>query len=181
MRPTRDILYVAGRTVTDDTLHVYVVHLPSRFGGERYSRPFRKAAADVLCESIDSLTSVSPEAKILVAGDFNDGTDSPILQQILQHGLCDLTAKAEMPKDVHGSYRYQGQWETIDHILGSPSVYKKMERAVINAPQFLLEVEKVYGGFKPRRTYNGMRYQPGYSDHLPLVIRLNFEKIPNNE
>lgn len=176
MRPTRDILYVAGRTVKDDTLHIYVVHFPSRFGGERYSRPFRKAAADVLCESIDSLKSNSPEAKILVAGDFNDGTDSPVFQQILRHGLCDLTAKAAKPDDVHGSYRYQGQWETIDHILGSPSIYNYMERAFIHAPRFLLEEEKVYGGYKPRRTYNGMRYQPGYSDHLPLVICLNFEK-----
>ena len=51
-----------------------------------------------------------------------------------------------------------------------------MERAFIHAPRFLLEEEKVYGGYKPRRTYNGMRYQPGYSDHLPLVICLNFEK-----
>ena len=119
MRPTRDILYVAGRTVKDDTLHIYVVHLPSRYGGERYSRPFRKAAADVLCESIDSLRSVSPEANILVAGDFNDDTDSPVLNQILSHGLFDLTTRAEMSEDVCGSYRYQGQWETIDHILGS--------------------------------------------------------------
>ena len=37
--------------------------------------------------------------------------------------------------------------------------------------KFLLEDEKLYGGYRPRRTYNGMRYQPGYSDHLPLVVR----------
>ena len=147
MRPTRDILYVAGRTVKDDTLHIYVVHLPSRYGGERYSRPFRKAAADVLCESIDSLRSVF---------------------------LFDLTTRAEMSEDVRGSYRYQGQWETIDHILGSPSVCQKLERAFIHSPRFLLEEEKVYGGYKPRRTYNGMRYQPGYSDHLPLVARFRY-------
>ena len=174
MRPTRDILYVAGRTVKDDTLHIYVVHLPSRFGGERYSRPFRKVAADVLCESIDSLRSASPEANILVAGDFNDDTDSPVLNQILSHGLFDLTTRAEMSEDVRGSYRYQGQWETIDHILGSPSVCQKLERAFIHSPRFLLEEEKVYGGYKPRRTYNGMRYQPGYSDHLPLVARFRY-------
>ena len=33
----------------------------------------------------------------------------------------------------------------------------------------LLEEEKKYGGVRPRRTYNGFRYQPGYSDHLPVV------------
>jgi len=174
MRPTRDILHVEGLISSGDTLHVYVVHFPSRFGGERYSRPFRKAAADVLCESIDSLMSVSPEAKILVAGDFNDGPDGPILSEICQHGLMSLSAGADRPKDVHGTYRYQGQWECIDHILGSGAVKGRKKSARIHAPQFLLEEEEKYGGLKPRRTYNGMRYQPGYSDHLPLVVDLMF-------
>ena len=49
----------------------------------------------------------------------------------------------------------------------------KLESAVIHAPHFLLEEEKRYGGKKPFRTYNGMRYQPGYSDHLPLIVRLS--------
>jgi hypothetical protein len=48
-----------------------------------------------------------------------------------------------------------------------------LESAVIHAPQILLEEEKRYGGKKPFRTYNGMRYQPGYSDHLPLIVRLS--------
>ena len=41
MRPTRDILYVAGLAGEADTLHLFVVHAPSRMGGERASRPFR--------------------------------------------------------------------------------------------------------------------------------------------
>ena len=172
MRPTRDILYTCGQTVSGDTLHVFVVHMPSRFGGERYSRPFRQAAADRLCLSVDSIQAVTSEPKILIAGDFNDGDDSLILQQIEQHGIRNLTKEASAPKDIHGTYRYKGQWESIDHILGSPYIYNKVETAFIHAPQFLLEVEPLYGGFKPRRTYNGMRYQPGYSDHLPLVVKI---------
>lgn len=35
MRSTRDILYVSGQIITGDTLHVFVVHAPSRAGGER--------------------------------------------------------------------------------------------------------------------------------------------------
>ena len=172
MRPTRDILYTCGQTVSGDTLHVFVVHMPSRFGGERYSRPFRQAAADRLCLSVDSIQAVTSEPKILIAGDFNDGDDSLILQQIEQHGIRNLTKEASAPKDIHGTYRYKGQWESIDHILGSPYIYNKVETAFIHAPQFLLEVEPLYGGLKPRRTYNGMRYQPGYSDHLPLVVKI---------
>jgi hypothetical protein len=37
-----------------------------------------------------------------------------------------------------------------------------------------LEEDKKYGGVKPLRTYNGYRYQRGFSDHLPLVVRLRF-------
>lgn len=172
MRPTRDILYACGATITADTLHVFVVHMPSRYGGERYSRPFRKAVADRLCQSLDSIQRLSSDAQILIAGDFNDGPDSPVLQQICQHSIRNLTKEAKGQNGVRGTYRYKGEWESIDHILASPNIYNKVESARIHAPKFLLEDEKLYGGFRPRRTYNGMRYQPGYSDHLPLVVRL---------
>ena len=36
-RPTRDILYVQGSTMYDDTLHVLLHHAPSRMGGEAAS------------------------------------------------------------------------------------------------------------------------------------------------
>ena len=174
MRPTRDILYTCGQTVSGDTLHVFVVHFPSRFGGETYSRPFRQAAANRLCQSIDSIQAVTSEPKILIAGDFNDGDESLIIKQIEQHDILNLTKEASAPKDVQGTYRYKGQWESIDHILGSPYISNKVCAAFIHAPQFLLEEEKRYGGYRPRRTYNGPRYQPGYSDHLPLVVRFRW-------
>lgn len=174
MRPTRDILYVCGETISADTLHVFVVHAPSRYGGERYSRPFRKVVADCLCQSVDSIRNLSSDAKILIAGDFNDGADSPTLRQICQHDLRNLTKDVRGENGVRGSYRYQGEWECIDHVLGSTNIYDKVESARIHSPKFLLEDEKLYGGFRPRRTYNGMRYQPGYSDHLPLVVRIKW-------
>ena len=172
MRPTRDILYACGETVSGDTLHVFVVHLPSRYGGERYSRPFRKAVADRLCQSLDSIQSLTVDARILIAGDFNDGSYSPILQQICQHGIRNLTKEAKGQNGVRGTYRYQGEWESIDHILSSRAIYNKVDTVFIHSPKFLLEDEKLYDGYRPRRTYNGMRYQPGYSDHLPLVVKI---------
>ena len=176
MRPTRDILYACGEIVSGDTLHVFVVHFPSRYGGERYSRPFRQTVAERLCQSIDSIQIQIPDAHILIAGDFNDGPDSPVLHQICQHGLYNLTKDAKAQNGVRGTYRYQGEWESIDHILSTRAIYNKVESARIHSPLFLLEDEKLYGGYRPRRTYNGMRYQPGYSDHLPLVVRIRFGK-----
>lgn len=175
MRPTRDILYACGQIVSGDTLHVFVVHAPSRYGGERYSRPFRQAVAERLCQSIDSVRTLSPEAAILIAGDFNDEADGPALQQLANHGLCNITKDARGQNGVKGTYRYKGEWGSIDHIFGSPYIYNKVESVRIHSPKFLLEEEKIYGGYRPHRTYNGMRYQRGYSDHLPLVVRLRWE------
>ena len=172
MRPTRDILYVKGRILSGDTLHLFVVHAPSRYGGERYSRPFRQAVAERLCQTVDSIRAVSSDASVLVAGDFNDEADGPIATYIGQHGLVNLTKDARGPHGVKGTYRYKGQWGSIDHIFGSPYIYNKVDTTYIHAPKFLLEEEKTYGGVRPRLTYNGMRYQPGYSDHLPLVVQL---------
>ncbi|MBQ1669963.1 MAG: endonuclease [Prevotella sp.] len=173
MRPTRDILYVSGQVISGDTLHVFVVHFPSRFGGERYSRPFRKVVADRLCHSLDSIQRLNPDARILIAGDFNDSHDSPALKQIYSHNIQNLTKDARGLHGVKGTYRYQGEWDSIDHILSSHALYNKVDTAFVHSPLFLLEEEKLYGGYRPRRTYIGMRHQSGFSDHLPLVVRLN--------
>ena len=73
-----------------------------------------------------------------------------------------------------GTYRYHGVWQSIDHVFVSPVLLDHVEQAYINDLPFLLEEDKKYGGAKPLRTYNGMRYQKGFSDHLPLVVRLRF-------
>lgn len=69
--PTRDILYVAGRVPSGDTLHVFVCHLPSRVGGSRRSRRHRALAAATLQEALDSVWRLDTAARIVVAGDFN--------------------------------------------------------------------------------------------------------------
>ena len=67
MRPTRDILYVRGETMGGDTLHLFVVHAPSRYGGELETRPHRRQVMDMLLTVVDSLRG----EKVIVAGDFN--------------------------------------------------------------------------------------------------------------
>ena len=64
-RPTRDVLHACGQLATGDTLHVFVVHAPSRRGGERASRPYRMAVAHRISETIDTLSAAHPAARIL--------------------------------------------------------------------------------------------------------------------
>ena len=174
MRPTRDILYACGQLVSGDTLHVFVVHAPSRHGGEKTSRPFRLHAADRLLQSVDSIRALSPDASIVITGDFNDYHDSPALLRLCQHHLKNVTKEAPARYGVAGTYRYRGEWNSLDHVLVSPVVAAKVDTAFIQSEKFLLEKDKFYGGYLPRRTYKGMKYQKGYSDHLPLVTRFRW-------
>lgn len=167
MRPSRDILYVKGITRTRDTLHVFAVHAPSRRGGERKSRPFRLQANSVLAQHV---RAVCP-GQVIVMGDFNDYDTSETLQTIEQLGLVNVTKSLQGKHGVGGTYRYQGKWRSLDHILVSEKLRLMVDSAYINDAAFLLEEEPQQGGLRPKRTYRGRRYQHGYSDHLPLVVR----------
>lgn len=170
MRPTRDILYVRGETQGGDTLHVFVVHAPSRYGGELETRPFRHRVMEVLRRAVQAADG----GKVLVAGDFNDYDTHPSLQWLCSDGLLvNVSAHAKGAAGrARGTYRYQGEWHSIDHILLSPSLVPAVDSVYVNDSLFLLERETKYGGWRPRRTYNGYRYQRGFSDHLPLVLKL---------
>lgn len=168
MRPTRDILYVKGETLLGDTLHIFVVHAPSRYGGEKQSRPNRQLIADRLMGVVRQLPA---DAKVIIAGDFNDGATDPALRFLEDNGLHNVTAKATGSHGAKATYRYQGVWQSIDHVFVSTVLLNSVEQSFINDAPFLLEEDKKYGGVKPLRTYNGYRYQRGFSDHLPLVVR----------
>lgn len=171
MRPTRDILYVSGRDMSGDTLHVFVVHAPSRYGGESETRPFRQQVAQRLMQSVDSLRALSPAARILVAGDFNDYFRDASLQYLESQNLQNVSKEATGHHGARATYRFQGLWASLDHIFVSTSLQTALDTCYVNDQPFLLEEDEKYGGVKPRRTYNGFRYQRGFSDHLPLVAR----------
>lgn len=183
-RPTRDILYASGLLITGDTLHIFVVHAPSRRGGEVVSRPYRLLVASQLAEAVDSVYAISRDAKIIIAGDFNDYADSPALQYLYEHHLINMSADAQGSHGAKATYRWHGEWRSLDQILCSPSLAARKQSSVIGDLPFLLEDDEKYGGKKPYRTYLGPRYLGGYSDHLPLVVQLKNEahvKFPHVE
>ncbi len=174
-RPTRDILYASGVLVSDDTLHVFVVHAPSRRGGEEASRPYRLQVASQLSAAVDSIYALNPNAHIMVTGDFNDYSDSPALENLYQHRLTNISADAVGSNGAKGTYRYRGEWRSLDQMLCSPSLVARKEDCRIGDLKFLLEEDEKYGGVKPFRTYLGPKYNGGYSDHLPLVARFRLK------
>jgi len=174
-RPTRDILYASGRIMNDDTLHVFVLHAPSRRGGEQVSRPYRLQVASQLVSAVDSIYALNDSARIIVAGDFNDYSDSPALRYLYQHHLINISVGVKGSHGAKATYRWHGDWRSLDQILFSPSLSRLKMSCQIGDLPFLLEDDEKYGGKKPFRTYLGPRYLGGYSDHLPLVAKFKIE------
>lgn len=181
---TRDILYAKALLKTD-TLHFFVCHFPSMIGGEKQSEWRRQRAASVVRQKVDSLFGRNPEAAVIIMGDLNGKANTPA-QKVLGTKSSDKKVKAGglyntgyyLLKKNYGSYRYKGNWQTIDHIIVSGSLINgkagcTVERrlTVYSAP-FLLEEDKTYFGFKPCPTYRGPRYIGGTSDHLPVYIQI---------
>lgn len=71
---------------------------------------------------------------------------------------------------VKGTHKHQASWAFLDHLLVSPSLLQCVDTAVVADPPFLLQTDKTWLGIKPFRTYHGMVWQGGYSDHLPLYL-----------
>ena len=75
-----------------------------------------------------------------------------------------------------GSYKYHGEWGLLDHLIvsgtlldTSSSFFTKESKANVARLPFLLTEDKKYGDDEPFRTYKGMKYQGGISDHLPIL------------
>ncbi len=181
---TRDILYVKGLVRDIDTLHIFVNHWPSKYGSVAGSLPRRFAAALTLKQQVDSLLHQG-EANILIMGDLNDNPFDISVKDVLQ--ACIDTANCEsslinlmaplMKTQNAGSHKFQGQWDIIDNIIVSKTLYEgklhlRARKAKIFAPPFMLTKDKNYTGKKIYRTYNGMKYEGGYSDHLPVITFL---------
>ena len=189
---TRDILHVTGELPDHSLLDVFVCHFPSRTGGEKESEPYRILAANTLKQAVDSLFQVRKKAQVVIMGDFNDYFNNRSVAEVIsaqpvttlkanRQTLYHLLAAKENSLKDYGSYRYRGKWNSLDHLIvngqllrqkGSfhilPSDDAYLVKADIYRADFLLEDDNRYGGKHPFRTYNGMKYQGGYSDHLPI-------------
>ncbi|MBR5398527.1 MAG: hypothetical protein IK103_01895 [Bacteroidales bacterium] len=165
---TRDILYAKLYSqVTNDTVHIYVNHWPSKLGGEKKSAPKRQKAALLLDSHVDSIQASNPQAKIIAMGDFND---SPFPHQSLENlslRLKDSLKRAKAP--ITGTHKYKGHWEMLDQFLVSRGVTGNVR---ILAFGHLLQTDKKYLGEKTKRTFIGPRFNAGASDHLPILLRI---------
>ncbi|MFN4007566.1 MAG: endonuclease/exonuclease/phosphatase [Chitinophagaceae bacterium] len=179
---TRDILWVKG-TFDGEIIHVYVNHWPSRRGGEERSAPARAAAAQVAKNHIDSIAKADGIQKVILMGDLNDDPISPSVTEVLRaKGKADQVKEGgfynpwtDFYKKGLGTLAYQDAWGLFDQILiTSPwlernqSGYFFYQQHIFN-PQYMVENSGRFKGY-PMRTWDGMSYRGGYSDHFPTYL-----------
>lgn len=180
---TRGVLMVHG-VLGEDTLYVLVNHWPSRRGGVEASAGRRAAAAGVVKTIVANIQAHSPDARIVIMGDFNDNPTDKSLAQML--GACAAPEQVR-PQGLYnpfvamyaagqGTEVYRHEWNLFDQILVSGTLLRgkglRYERAEIYKPAFLQSKHKDHKG-EPYRSWLGSRWINGYSDHFPVVMHLS--------
>ena len=173
---TRDILVVEGVTAEGDSVCLLVNHWPSKRGGEE-AEAQRLRIADTLRRLMVELHKAHPEAAVIAMGDMNSTADEEAISRglglgndtVSPDGIRLLTQR--LPRDW-GSHKYQGQWRYIDQILLLADESWKVKKLKLIKFEHLLTDDGNRPGQRPKRTYQGPRYEGGLSDHLPLLLLL---------
>jgi hypothetical protein len=179
---TREILYVSGIIFESVQCHVFVNHWPSRRGGQMVSEAKRIIAAKKLKQVVDSLLFNDPRANIIIMGDFNDEPINRSIKEILKAGKPDekndsyLLVNLMYPlyKRGYGThFRVNNITEpsVLDQIIVSSSMLSegneiRLEGQMGHIYQNEFLMDKKNG--RPLRTYQGLKYLGGFSDHLPV-------------
>lgn len=167
---TRDVLHVRG-SLKDETIHLLVNHWPSRRSGTEETAEKRMTTAKKNREIILKIQQETPEARILIMGDFNDDPSSASIQHLTFEHL--YNPMATLLSQNEGSLNHAQTWHLFDQILITPNFLAmhdnsfQFEKAGIFNPNAIKTFKGPFKGL-PFRTFGGRKYLGGYSDHFPV-------------
>lgn len=173
---TRDILH-AELLFEEKKLHILVCHLPSKRDRD-IKKDHRNYILEQLHKTIQDLTD--KKEPVILMGDFNENPDAEELQQLLldNNGTKMLSNPFEALYLNKQFSTYHGKKGVgFDQILYTEDLLLKqlnlqiISAEVYNTPQ-LRNKDRKHSNY-PMRTYSGSRYMGGWSDHFPVVLRLN--------
>ena len=160
-------LYAAQilRTEVDHILNIRS-HPQVIIMGDFNDYPTNQSIQKILEAEAPPITTPKP------ASTLNSTNPSTIVPSSLK--LYHLLARKAKSKSF-GSYKYRGEWGLLDHLIVSGTLlnqsshfFTSEERANVCLLSFLLKDDEKYGDKEPFRTYKGMKYLGGISDHLPV-------------
>jgi predicted extracellular nuclease len=171
---TRDIVWAKFRT-KKDTIFCMVNHWPSRRSGQDESEPLRLKAAETARVFIDSVLQAQPATKIVFMGDLNDHPSDKAPKKIAER----LVPMIDKSSGIYGgTHNYKDEWDVLDHLMVSNGFMTSTSMKAISGSgkihSFDFLITEYKGKMVPFRTYAGTKYLGGYSDHLPVSIRVSF-------
>ncbi len=185
-RATRDILYAKGIALGADTLHIFINHWPSKFGGLMATEPLRYYTGAFLKTKADSIFRHDNSANIMMIGDFNDEPNEISMTQHLKARLDTLGIQSGelynlmapiYTRQNSGTHKFRENWSVIDQVVVSTSLIQNKGKLMVHPrgaqifnADFLLEDDPVHTGKRPFRTYSGFTYTGGFADHLPIFV-----------
>lgn len=187
-RRTRDMLYLKGILPNQDTLHLFVNHWPSRYGGQFSSEPSRAYVASLLRQKVDSLNARFNNPNIVICGDFNDEPEDNSIKDNLDAKFSlgeaennDLVNLMYPIRYKFGTHSFGGEWGVLDQFIVSRSLLVEgntfaapNDVGIFDAPWLL--TQNAAGNDVPFRSYQGPAYKGGFSDHLPIFLDLYLQE-----
>ena len=184
----RDILAAWG-ALDGEMFAFYVCHFLSRRAGVASSAGFRRAGAETARDHAAELRRQYPDIKVVILGDMNDNPSDESLSGLLKaHKSPFNVPEGEyynpfwlLADEGKGTSIHNHRWMLYDQIIVSHNLLP----AWPGLKGFrVVHVDKTHYGeiFRrnfmlrkgsPRRSYYGNTFDNGYSDHLPVLIKLD--------
>jgi hypothetical protein len=185
---TRDILRVTGHFPGDVRCHFIVNHWPSRRGGKSVSEKRRIRAAISLRSEIEKIRMDEPAANVIIMGDFNDEPEDISIKNTL--------GATFPPQDNAQDTTFLYNMMALYYKLGLGSHYMKhnfyeagiLDQFIVSFPLVFhsngAKVKEITGHIfrqkflmnekngVPFRTFQGLKYLGGISDHFPVYLDL---------
>lgn len=185
----RNLLAMWGE-IDGEMFAIYVCHLLSRRAGVEASQGFRRAGTETARNHARELAKLYPGIKVVIMGDMNDTPADASLAELLparksmfnvQPGEYFNPMWALMDRGL-GTSIHEGRWKLYDNIVVSQNMIETCE-GIKGLRLVKIDNNKYYAEIfrrdfmmqrgKPKRCYNGNHFQSGYSDHLPVLIKLD--------
>lgn len=176
---TRDVLYCKVRC-DNHVINLFTLHLPSK-REKNINANKRRYILESISEKAKFIIDNEKDA-VFILGDFNDNPNEPMIE--------DFVRKTQLNNPFylkHKSREYTTFYKrfglTFDQIIFSNNLYSnriEVQDSMVFNHDEIRNYDKRFKG-RPFRTYVGTRYLGGYSDHFPVLIRMNFFEKKNRE
>ena len=185
----RDILSAWG-SIDGEMFAFYICHFLSRRTGVAASEGFRRAGAETLRDHAAAMRRDYPDIKVVILGDMNDNPSDESLAMLLRaHKNIFNVPEGEhfnpfwkLSDEGKGTSIHNHRWVLYDNIIVSHNMLPsysglkgfricridgKNHYGEIFSRNFMLRKGA------PRRSYYGNTFDNGYSDHLPVLIKID--------